>query len=126
MNKLEKNIFNIFKATPIDIVYEEETIATTSRWRLSSPRLDTLGQASTNIGLFNLWYALKEISDSTNIPFGNDILVDKLTSICDNLIHYGLLQEDPEYKRQQFTLITNEELNGKRNERGPYSRPEYD
>ena len=126
MNKLEKSVFNIFKATPIDIVYEEETIATTSRWRLSSPRLDTLGQGSTNIGLFNLWYALKEISDSTNIPFGNDILVDKLTSICDNLIHYGLLQEDPEYKRQQFTLITNEELNGKRNERGPYSRPEYD
>ena len=126
MNQLEKSVFNIFKATPIDIVYEEETIATTSRWRLSSPRLDTLGQGSTNIGLFNLWYALKEISDSTNIPFGNDILVDKLTSICDNLIHYGLLQEDPEYKRQQFTLITNEELNGKRNERGPYSRPEYD
>lgn len=126
MNKLEKKVFNIFKATPIDILDEEETIATTARWRLSSPRLDILGQGSTNIGLFNLWYALKELSDSTNTPFGNGILVDKLISICDNLIHYGLLQEDPEYKRQQFTLITNEELNGRREERGPYSRPEHD
>lgn len=123
MNQIEKEVYHYFKRTPIDVMDEEEgTIASTGRWQLSVPRED----GSDNIGMLNLWLATKVVSDSSNLEFGDDSVIDSMVNICDNLIEYGLLKEDPQYKRQKFTLITNEELNARRDERGPYSRPEHD
>jgi len=123
MNQIEKEVYHYFKRTPIDVMDEEEgTIASTNRWLLNTPRED----GSDNIGMLNLWLATKVVSDTSNLEFGDESVIDSMVNICDNLIEYGLLKEDPQYKRQKFTLITNEELNARRDERGPYSRPEHD
>lgn len=123
MNQLEKEVYHYFKKPPIDVMDEEEgSIASTNRWLLNTPRED----GSDKIGMLNLWLATKAISDTSNLEFGDESVVDMMVNICNNLIEYGLLKEDPEYKRQKFKLITNEELNARREERGPYSRPEHD
>jgi len=123
MNQLEKEVYHYFKKPPIDVMDEEEgIIASTGRWQLSVPRDD----GSDKIGMLNLWLATKAISDTSNLEFEDESVVDIMVNICNNLIEYGLLKEDPDYKRQKFTLITNEELNARREERGPYSRPEHD
>jgi len=123
MNQLEKDVYLLFKKTPIDVMdEEEESISGTSRWELAVSRED----GSTHIGLFNLWLAIQKVAESNNVEFGDESNIDNIVKLCDNLIEYGLLREDPDYKRQKFTLITNEELNARREERGPYSRPEHD
>jgi hypothetical protein len=126
MNQLEKDIYKLLKKTPIDIVEDvdedTQTLGRSERWRLVSERDD----GTTQIGLLNMWLAAKMISEAHNLEFSDERVVDKIVSLCDNLVEYGLLKEDPDYKRQKFTLITNEELNARREERGPYSRPEHD
>lgn len=120
MNQLEKNVYSILKKPAIDILDEEdEVVASATRWKLAVSRED----GSTNIGLLNLWVAMKLISRTTDGNLDSDETLDKLLEICDNLIEFKLLSEDPLRRREKFTLITNEELNAKREERGPYSRP---
>ena len=118
MNKLENDVYLILKKTAIDIIDDYEgTIASSVRWNLVAPRED----GTKNIGLLNLWIAVKKISMSQNRLFEDEVNIDKLTEICNNLISLNLLSEDPLYRREKFKLITNEELNAKREERGPYS-----
>jgi hypothetical protein len=123
MNTLEKEIYATLKKPAIDIIDEYEgTVSTTTRWKLAVPRTD----GTSHIGLLNLWLAVKHISFATNTQFDADTNIDSLTEICDNLVSYKLLVEDPLHRREKFKLITNEELNAKREERGPYSRPNDD
>lgn len=120
MNKLEKQVFDIFLKPPIDILEEDEyqqSVTATERWFLSSPRSSGFAKGSTKIGYFNIWLAIKIIADANKKPFDDESNVDILSSICDNLTNNGLLKELPHYKRQRFKLITNEELNAKRKTR---------
>lgn len=120
MNKLEKEVYEILSKIPIDIIEEDEyqqAVTTSDRWYLTSPRDEGIAKGSTKIGYFNIWLAIKAISLATNKPFGHDNNVDNLATICDNLSTYGFLKENPSHKRNRFKLITNEELNDKREER---------
>jgi hypothetical protein len=129
MNKLEKEIYEILSKTPIDIIEEDEyqqSITSSECWYLTSPREDGIAKGSTKIGYFNIWLATKAIAVATNKPFGHDNTVDILATICDNLSSYGFLKESPEHKRNRFKLITNEELNDKREKRSNSSQSSND
>ena len=129
MNKLEKEVYEILSKTPIDIIEEDEyqqSITSSDRWYLASPREDGIAKGSTKIGYFNIWLATKAIAVATNKPFGHDNTVDILATICDNLSSYGFLKESPEHKRNRFKLITNEELNDKREKRSNSSQSSND
>jgi hypothetical protein len=120
MNKLEKTIYEILSKTPIDIIEDtdyEHTISASERWCLTTPRKDGLAKGTTKIGYFNIWVAVKVISESYNKSFDDESNIDKLSNICDNLSKYGVIKEHPEYKRNNFKLITNEELDAKRKTR---------
>jgi hypothetical protein len=120
MNKLEKAIYEILSKAPIDIIEETDeaqTISASERWCLTSPRSEGLGKGMTKIGYFNIWLAVKIIAEATDKSFDDESNVDKLSNICDNLSKYGVLKEHPEYKRNNFKLITNEELDAKRKTR---------
>lgn len=129
MNKLEKEIYEILSKTPIDIIEEDEyqqSITSSECWYLTSPRENGIAKGSTKIGYFNIWLATKAIAVATNKPFGHDNTVDILATICDNLSSYGFLKESPEHKRNRFKLITNEELNDKREKRSNSSQSSND
>ena len=120
MNKLEKEVYEILNKTPIDIIEEDDyqqSITTSDRWYLTSPREEGIAKGSTKIGYFNIWLAINVIANATKKPLSSESSVDNLALICDNLANYGFLKENPEYKRNRFRLITNEELNDKRKER---------
>jgi len=126
MKPLEKEILHYLQAFPLDIYDEwEEHVMGADRWRLKKPR-KVNGVYTNKIGCFNIWLASKAVSDALETSIGDDIAVDTLLSICDNLTSKGLLVESPEARREKFNLITNEELNARREERGPVSRPEHD
>lgn len=129
MNKLEKEVYEILSNTPIDIIEEDEyqqAITTSDRWYLTSPRQTGLAKGSTKIGYFNIWLAVKAIADATNKPLGHDNGVDTLATICDNLSNLGFLKENPTHKRNRFKLITNEELNAKREKRNSSNQSSND
>jgi len=120
MNKLEKQVLDIFSRTPIDILEEDEyqqSVMASERWYLSTPRPDGVSKGSTKIGYFNIWVAVKLIADANKKAFDDESNVDTLATICDNLTNYGVLRELPKYKREKFKLITNEELDVKRKAR---------
>lgn len=129
MNKLEKQVLDVFLKPPIDIIEEDEyqqSIMATERWYLSSPRSSGMAKGSTKIGYFNIWLAVKIIADTNKKQFDDDSNVDTLSSICDNLTNYGFLKELPKYKRERFKLITNEELDAKRKAREDANQHSYD
>ena len=120
MNKLEKTIYEILSKTPIDIIEDTEydhTVTASERWCLTSPRSEGLAKGMTKIGYFNIWLAVKVIADTSNKSLDDESNIDKLSSICDNLAKYGVIKEHPEHKRNNFKLITNEELDAKRKTR---------
>jgi hypothetical protein len=129
MNKLEKAIYEILSKAPIDIIEETDeaqTISASERWCLTSPRSEGLGKGMTKIGYFNIWLAVKAIALATDKPFGHDNTVDSLATICDNLSNYGFLKESPDHKRNRFKLLTNEELNDKREKRSSANQSSND
>lgn len=129
MNKLEKEVYEVLSKTPIDIMEEDDfqqVIMASDRWYLKYPREVGLGKGTTKIGYFNIWLAIKLISEATSKPFEHDSNIDKLALICDNLSSYGFLKENPEHKRNRFRLITNEELNDKRKERNSSNQSSND
>jgi hypothetical protein len=129
MNKLEKEVYEILCKVPIDIIEEDQyqqSVTSSERWFLTAPRTDGIAKGSTKIGYFNIWMAAKIIADATKKPFGDESTVDTLATICDNLSNYGFLKESPEYKRERFKLITNEELNDKRKERSSTNQSSND
>ena len=120
MNKLEKTVYEVLSNVPIDIIEENEysqTITASERWCLTIPRNEGLAKGTTKIGYFNVWLAIKLIAIATNKPVDDETNVDKLATICHNLSKYGVLKEHPEHKRNNFKLITNEELDAKRKTR---------
>ena len=129
MNKLEKTIYEILSKTPIDIIEDtdyNQTVTASERWCLTSPRSDGLAKGTTKIGYFNICLALKIIADSGNKSIDDESNVDKLSNICHNLSKYGVIKEHPEHKRNNFILITNEELDAKRKERSAASQSSND
>jgi len=125
MNELDKSVFTLLSSPPIDISEEQEdtfTISASDRWVLAKERAD----GSVRIGLFNVWSALKVIADATNEDWLEPKIVDTLVEICDNLVNENLLKNSPSFNRQLWKVITNEETNAERKERGPYYRPSDD
>lgn len=112
---IEDKIFEIFNSTPIDILdddYYDNIVLTSERWKLVSPRED----GSTKIGMFNIWLAMQTLSQNKLIELNDEVILDKLVEVCNTLIEKNVLREDATYRRKTFKLITNEELNAKREE----------
>jgi len=129
MHKLEKEVYEILGNIPVDIIGEDDyqqSHTSSDRWYLTSPRENGIAKGTTKIGIFNIWLAVKAIAVATDKPFGHDNTVDTLSTICDNLSNYGFLKESPDHKRNRFKLITNEELNDKREKRSSANQSSND
>lgn len=109
-------VYSTLADFPLDLIdpdNEDELLMSGCRWRLSSAREDGSAAGSDKIGVFNLLLTMMKIQDHTDSRDEDENFI-VLEECCNELIKEGLLQEEPDYKRENFKLITNEEFNDRR------------